>query len=142
MVAVKDTTKCEHYHIGEITNITDDTATVWYWGTEGKNPSTATWTPLYQLTNGHVTRQPPKSQLRNKLRYCGQFELGKSATDKLILLSHLGLNTVHHDRKVLNAKSPKYLRTRKVQHHRMFDTWITNKITKPKRHKRKRTKSS
>ena len=142
MVAVKDTTKCEHYHIGEITNITDDTATVWYWGTEGKNPSTTTWTALYQLTNGHVTRQPPKSLLRKQLRYCGQFELGKSAADKLILLSHLGLNTVHHDRKVINAKSLKYLRTRKVQHHRMFDTWITNKITKPKRHKRKRTKSS
>ena len=60
MVAVKDTTKCEHDHIGEIINITDDTATVWYWGTEGKNPSTATWTPLNQLANEHVTRQPPK----------------------------------------------------------------------------------
>jgi hypothetical protein len=120
-VAVLDAESDTHYHLAQVTDITDQLTTLHYLGTKSKNLRSAKWTKLFHHPgSGQVVFHEPNTLVRRWRRFEGSIDT-RLPQDSLIIMANVGFTSNMR----INAASRNILSRLSQRHHVMKRTWMT-----------------
>ena len=120
LIAVKDESEHTQYHLGQVLEIVDNNAKIWYYATTTRHTQ-GKWRPLYGTyeNDTSVTFNKPLPVDEGTMRYTGLINLNIEEDDTLVVMPNIALTKSG----ALNASSKKRLAESGLTHHVRGETW-------------------
>ena len=120
LIAVKDESEHTQYHLGQVLEIVDNNAKIWYYATTTRHTQSK-WRPLYGTyeNDTSVTFNKPLPVDEGTMRYTGLINLNIEEDDTLVVMPNIALTKSGG----LNASSKKRLAESGLTHHVRGETW-------------------